>query len=212
MGDETPSTRRGVRVAQPLDRREVILREAAELFARQGVAATTVREIADAAGILSGSLYHHFASKDEIVDAVVSTFLHDLRAAYDEVLGSDTDPAERLRGLVLASLQTVATHPRATEIYQNDAHRLRASNGYGYVEESAKAVRAAWVGTLEDGIRSGAFRDDVPVKVLYPLLRDGLWLTARWFKPSKAYGHEELAADYYGLFLDGLAGRVRAWT
>jgi AcrR family transcriptional regulator len=72
-------------VAQPLDRREVILREAAELFARQGVAATTVREIADAAGILSGSLYHHFTSKDEIVDAVVSSFLHDLRAAYDEV-------------------------------------------------------------------------------------------------------------------------------
>ena len=73
-------------MAAPTDRREVILREAAELFARQGVAATTVREIADAAGILSGSLYHHFASKDDIVDAVLSTFLTDLRKRYDEVL------------------------------------------------------------------------------------------------------------------------------
>lgn len=199
-------------MALPLDRREVILREAAELFARQGVAATTVREIADAAGILSGSLYHHFTSKDEIVDAVLSTFLQDLRARYEEVLGSGADPAERLRGLVRVSLETVAEHPRATEIYQNDAHRLRASNGYAYVEESARAVRAAWVGVLEEGIRSGAFRDDVPVKVLYPLLRDGLWLTARWFKPTKAYGHTELAADYWRLFLNGVAGRVDAWT
>jgi len=199
-------------VPAPQDRREVILREAAKLFARQGVTATTVREIADAAGILSGSLYHHFTSKDEIVDAVLSTFLHELRDRYDEVLDSGGDPADRLRGLVQVSLETVAAHPRATEIYQNDAHRLRATNGYAYVEESAKAVRAAWVSVLEEGIRSGAFRDDVPVKVMYPLLRDGLWLTARWFKPTKAYGHAELAADYLRLFLDGLSSRVGAWT
>ena len=199
-------------MAAPQDRREVILREAAELFARQGVTATTVREIADAAGILSGSLYHHFTSKDEIVDAVLSTFLQELRRRYDDVLDAGGDPADRLRGLVQVSLETVSAHPRATEIYQNDAHRLRAANGYAYVEESAKAVRAAWVGVLEEGIRSGAFRDDVPVKVMYPLLRDGLWLTARWFKPTKAYGHAELAADYWRLFLDGLSSRVGAWT
>ncbi|MCU1590580.1 MAG: transcriptional regulator, TetR family [Frankiales bacterium] len=191
-------------MAAPTDRREVILREAAELFARQGVAGTTVREIADAAGILSGSLYHHFASKDDIVDAVLSTFLTELRERYDEVLGSDGDAAQRLRGLVVASLETVAAHPRATEIYQNDAHRLSAENGYPFVEESAKAVRAAWVGLLEEGRETGAFRGDVPVKVMYPLLRDGLWLTARWFRPTKSYGHEQLADDYWRLFFSGL--------
>jgi AcrR family transcriptional regulator len=191
-------------VAAPTDRREVILHEAAGLFARQGVAATTVREIADAAGILSGSLYHHFASKDDIVDAVLSTFLTELRERYDEVLRAGGDAAERLRGLVSASLATVAAHPRATEIYQNDAHRLFAENGYPFIEESAKAVRAAWVGLLEEGRASGAFRDDVPVKVMYPLLRDGLWLTARWFRPTRTYGHEQLAADYWRLICDGL--------
>jgi AcrR family transcriptional regulator len=197
-------------VAAPTDRREVILREAAELFARQGVAATTVREIADAAGILSGSLYHHFASKDDIVDAVLSTFLTELRGRYDDVLAGNGDAAERLRGLIVASLETVASHPRATEIYQNDAHRLRADNGYPFVEESAKAVRAAWVGVLEEGRANGAFRNDVPLKVTYPLLRDGLWLTARWFRPTKGYGHQELADDYWRIFLGGLTGTTPA--
>lgn len=191
-------------MAAPTDRREIILQQAAELFARQGVAATTVREIADAAGILSGSLYHHFASKDDIVDAVLSTFLTELRERYDEVLSAGGDAAERLRGLVTASLETVAAHPRATEIYQNDAHRLSADNGYPYVEESAKTVRAAWLGLLEEGRASGAFRSDVPVKVMYPLLRDGLWLTARWFRPTKAYGHAELAVDYWRMFSAGV--------
>ena len=185
------------------DRRDVILERAADLFARQGVAATTVREIADAVGILSGSLYHHFASKDEIVDAIVGSFMDDLVSRYDEVLASGSDARERLRGLVVASLATVASHPHATEIYQKDARYL--AEGKAPVAENARLIRRAWIGVLEDGVQAGVFRADVPVTVIYPLLRDGLWLTARWFKPTRAYGYEELAQDYLRVFLDGIA-------
>jgi len=192
-------------VAAPTDRREVILREAAELFARQGVAATTVREIADAAGILSGSLYHHFASKDDIVDAIVSSFLDDLVSRYDAVMAAGDDPHTRLVGLVQASIATSADHPHATEIYQNDARYLQADDGPTVVRQSARAVRNAWISVLEDGAASGAFRDDVPVKVVYPLLRDGLWLTARWFVPTRTYGYQQLAEDYVKVFVEGIA-------
>lgn len=191
-------------MATPLDRREVILERAADLFAKQGVAATTVREIAEAVGILSGSLYHHFASKEAIVDAIVSSFMHDLVARYDLVLATERDPASRLRGLVHASIATSADHPHATEIYQNDARYLQAADGPTVVRQSARSVRAAWVKVLEEGAASGAFRNDVPVKVIYPLLRDGLWLTARWFVPSKSYGYGELAADYVKVFVEGI--------
>jgi TetR/AcrR family transcriptional regulator, cholesterol catabolism regulator len=192
-------------VTQAVDRRDVILERAADLFARQGVAATTVREIADAVGILSGSLYHHFASKDEIVDAIVGSFMDDLVTRYDEVLASTDDPAQRLRGLVVSSLATVAGHPHATEIYQKDARYL--SEGKAPVAENARLVRRAWIGVLEEGVEAGIFRSDVPVTVIYPLLRDGLWLTARWFKPTKTYGYDELAADYLKVFLDGIGAR-----
>jgi len=50
------------------NRRADVVRLAGELFAQKGFRATTVREIADAAGILSGSLYHHFDSKESIAD------------------------------------------------------------------------------------------------------------------------------------------------
>jgi AcrR family transcriptional regulator len=192
-------------VTAAVDRREVILDRAADLFARQGVAATTVREIADAVGILSGSLYHHFASKDDIVDAIVGSFMTDLVARYDGVLTSTQDPAQRLRGLVVASLETVAGHPHATEIYQNDARYL-ASTGEGKapVTENARLIRRAWIGVLEEGVAAGLFRADVPVSVIYPLLRDGLWLTARWFKPTRGYGYDELAEDYLKVFVEGI--------
>jgi AcrR family transcriptional regulator len=189
-------------VTQAVDRRDVILERAADLFARQGVAATTVREIADAVGILSGSLYHHFASKDDIVDAIVGSFMDELVGRYDAVLASTGDAAERLRGLVIASLTTVASHPHATEIYQKDARYL--AGGKAPVAENARLIRRAWIGVLEEGVAAGQFRSDVPVSVIYPLLRDGLWLTARWFKPTRTYGYDELAGDYLRVFLEGI--------
>jgi TetR/AcrR family transcriptional regulator, cholesterol catabolism regulator len=192
-------------VTQAVDRRDVILERAADLFARQGVAATTVREIADAVGILSGSLYHHFASKDEIVDAIVGSFMDDLVSRYDAVLASEHDAAQRLRGLVAASLETVAGHPHATEIYQKDARYLAV--GKAPVAENARLIKQAWIGVLEEGVAAGQFRSDVPVSVIYPLLRDGLWLTARWFKPTKTYGYDDLAVDYLKVFLEGIGTR-----
>jgi AcrR family transcriptional regulator len=190
--------------ASQVDRRDVILERAADLFAKQGVAATTVREIAEAVGILSGSLYHHFSSKDAIVDAIVASFMDDLVARYDAVLAADTDPATRLKGLVSASIATSAEHPHATEIYQNDARYLQAADGQTVVRTNARAVRAAWIKVLEEGAQAGVFRNDVPIKVIYPLLRDGLWLTASWFVPTKAYGYDELAADYVKVFVEGI--------
>src|SRR6202046_4782388 len=63
------------------ERRADVMQTAAELFAQKGFRATTVREIADAAGILSGSLYHHFDSKESIGAELLSDFLHELLAA-----------------------------------------------------------------------------------------------------------------------------------
>ena len=54
----------------PVSRRDELLDLAATMFAERGLRATTVRDIADSAGILSGSLYHHFKSKEQMVEEV----------------------------------------------------------------------------------------------------------------------------------------------
>jgi AcrR family transcriptional regulator len=67
-------------------RRAELLELAAKMFAERGYGQTTVRDIADAAGILSGSLYHHFDSKESMVDEILRTFLDELFARYREVV------------------------------------------------------------------------------------------------------------------------------
>ena len=61
------------------DRRQAILGIATRYFATHGFEATTVRQIADDANILSGSLYHHFETKDDILDEIIRDVVRRMR-------------------------------------------------------------------------------------------------------------------------------------
>jgi TetR/AcrR family transcriptional regulator, cholesterol catabolism regulator len=194
---------------EPGDRRERILASAAALFARKGVSATTVREIADEAGILSGSLYHHFESKEAMVDEIVTSYLEDLRSRYKRGLDGESHPRTRLHDLIVASLEVVEAHPHATEIYQNDVNYLTQIERFGYLRTAGKEVQQTWLSVIEAGIAEGVIRDDLDPKILYRLMRDAVWLSVRWFKPTAAYPITRLAEDCTSLFLDGLSKPVR---
>ncbi|MFC0527714.1 TetR/AcrR family transcriptional regulator [Phytohabitans kaempferiae] len=197
-------------MAEALDRRQQIIDSAAASFASRGVAATTVRQIADEVGILSGSLYHHFESKEAIVEAIISPYLDELRVRYREALSGAGDPPTRLRNLVAASLATAATHPQATEIYQNDVNYLRGFERFAFLRDVQREVRAAWLAVINEGVATGAFRSDVDPQVFYRLIRDAVWLSVRWFYPSDDYPVSRLADQCTAVFLDGLAARPAA--
>jgi len=191
-------------MAREPDRRDAILNSAAALFASRGVAATTIRQIADEVGILSGSLYHHFESKEAIVDEIVSSYLEDLRTRYKSVLAHESDPRQRLHDLVVTSLEVVEAHPHATEIYQNDVNYLLQFERFGYLRSAGKEVQSTWLQVIEAGIAQGVFRADIDPKIVYRLMRDAVWLSVRWFKPSRGYPISRLAEDCTSLFLNGL--------
>jgi TetR/AcrR family transcriptional regulator, cholesterol catabolism regulator len=195
---------------EPADRHDQILAVAAGLFARKGVAATTVREIADEVGILSGSLYHHFDSKEAMVDEILAPYLKDLREAYKVVRSSATDPRTKLRDLVAASLQVVEAHPHATEIYQSDVNYLSQSERFGYLTAAAGEVRKAWLEVIGDGVARGVFRPDLEPGIAYRLMRDAVWLSVRWFRPTPDYPLTRFAEDCTSLFLDGVATTAAA--
>jgi len=190
---------------KPAGRHDQILAVAARLFAHKGVAATTVREIADEVGILSGSLYHHFDSKEVMVDEILAPYLNDLREACGSVLSRPGDPGTRLRDLVVASLCVVEAHPHATEIYQSDANYLGQFGRFGYLTDAASDVRRAWLEVISDGVSQGAFRADLEPGIAYRLMRDAIWLSVRWFRPTSQYPITRFAEDCTSLFLEGIA-------
>lgn len=188
-------------------RREAILHEAARQFALKGIAGTTVREIADAVGVLSGSLYHHFASKDDIVHAILSEYLETLTSAYRRAVDVGTDPRSQMAALIRESLGVMGTHPYATEIYQTSGRLLSGRPKYANVKDAADLVATTWTRVIETGVAGGAFRRDMPVSVVYRLVRDSLWLSVRWFRSTAEYSTDQFADNLVSMYLDGIVPR-----
>lgn len=196
----------GLQMAEVQDRRELILSTAAEMFARKGLRATTVRGIADSVGVFSGSLYHHFPSKDAIVDEVLTRYLDAIRARYAVVLASGKSPAECLHDLVVTSLEIAEEQPHATAIYQNEGQYLREMPGFSHIQSAATEIQQAWLQVIDTGVADGSFRGDIPSWVFYRLIRDAVWLSIRWHRPDGSYSTRQLAEDVTSLFLHGFAG------
>lgn len=194
---------------QSNERRAELLAIAAKLFAERGLRATTVRDIADAAGILSGSLYHHFDSKDAILDEILRRYLDTIRQRYADVLATDGSATERLHNIVLASLRTAAEHPHATAIYQNELHYLREQERYQPIQGYAADIQRTWMKIIKGGVADGSFRDDIDPRVFYRLIRDAVWLSVRYSRPNHAASAERMAADVTAVFLNGFSAPRR---
>jgi TetR/AcrR family transcriptional regulator, cholesterol catabolism regulator len=185
-------------------RRDELLSLAATMFAERGLRATTVRDIADSAGILSGSLYHHFSSKEEMVDEVLRGFLDWLFERYRQIVETEPNPLERLKGLFMASFEAIATRHAEVVIYQDEAKRLSAQERFSYVEERNKEQRKMWVEVLNQGIAEGYFRPDVDVDLVYRFIRDTTWVSVRWYQPGGPLTAEQVGRQYLSIVLGGI--------
>ncbi len=107
----TPESKEPRTSGEGRTRREQLLAIAGRLFAEKGFRNTTVRDIADAAGILSGSLYHHFDSKESMVDELLVPFQTELFAKYDAILASEDDARAKLEAAVRVSSRRSTSTP-----------------------------------------------------------------------------------------------------
>nr|WSW70487.1 TetR/AcrR family transcriptional regulator [Streptomyces sp. NBC_00995] len=185
-------------------RRAEILSAAAGVFAAQGYNATTVRRIADEAGMLAGSLYYHFDSKESMLDEILSAFLDELWAAYDTVLAAGLGPREAIGALVTQSFRQIDRHGPAVSIYQRESRHLSAQPRFAYLSDSQPKFENAWLRTLERGVAEHAFRGDLDVRLVYRFVRDTVWVAASWYRPGGTHSPEEIARQYLSMVLAGI--------
>jgi len=186
-------------------RREELLGIAAKLFAERGFKNTTVRDIADAAGILSGSLYHHFDSKESMVDELLDSFQTGLWQQYDAIEASDLTPRGKLEAIVRTSFDAIDEHHSEVAIFQSDAAYLATFERFAYLDRRNLKFRELWTGLLEAGVASGELRADLDVELVYRFLRDTVWVAVRWYRPGGALGPGAVADQYLKILLEGIA-------
>jgi len=185
-------------------RRNELLALAAGLFAERGLRATTVRDIADAAGILSGSLYHHFDSKESMVDEILRGFLEDLFGRYREIAAAGLPARDTLEALVAASFDSFDRSHAAVSIYQAEAKRLGGTPNFEYIEEYNREFRETWRRVLVQGVKDGSFRPELDTELALRFLRDTVWVSVHWYRPGGRITVDNLTKQYLTIVLDGL--------
>lgn len=186
------------------ERRAHLVVLAGELFAQKGYRATTVREIADAAGILSGSLYHHFESKESIGDEILSGFMSEVLADYRAALASAGSPRDVLEQIVRSTSVTLSRQRAALAMLQNDWSYFSTQPRFSYLRRALREIERAWITQLELGKASGEFRADLDASLTYRLLRDVLWIPAQW-RRTGGYSTDQVADELLRLLFDGIS-------
>ncbi|ODV09043.1 MAG: hypothetical protein ABT20_11585 [Rubrivivax sp. SCN 70-15] len=186
----SPSPRQA-RTPRSDNRLPELLDAAAALFARRGYAGTSMRDIALAVKMLPGSLYYHFASKEELLVAVYEAGVEELAGAVRNAAGADSAPWERLEAACRAHLETVLRHSDYAQVlirvYPEDvpdvAERLRGLRA-GYEDIFRELVAAL-------PLPAGSDR-----RTLRLMLMGALNWARVWFDPAGRQTPRSLAARF----------------
>ena len=173
------------------------------MFARKGFQNSTMRDVADATGILAGSLYHHYASKDDLLVEVLKRFYADSIDDIGRIVADTEDPADTIVSLIeLAVGYTVERRDEAM-IIENDAPYLAQLPAFDFVFEAATQAERLWLGVLERARDAGQVRAELDLPTLYRTIMGSMFASVRWYQPAGRMKPKELVRQQVRLFFDG---------
>jgi AcrR family transcriptional regulator len=180
MADEEDGARvsglkRGSTTEVSIARKEQILDAALNLFYERGYDATSIQDIADAVGLLKGSLYYHIPSKESVLFEIVRRAHDDLLALTDEALNTDAPALERLRTLIGRHCEYVASNTHAVSVFFNEYRALDEAHRKVIVAE-----RDEYEKRIRDLIRQGQDNSEIAKDLTPKVTAMGLLGMVNW--------------------------------
>lgn len=183
-------------------RTQIILRTATELFAEQGYHAVGMRLIATRVGIRGPSLYHHFASKEDLLYAIALSVTKDYMDEHLPLLDGPGSPRDRLSALVRAHLGYMWEHRLEEVVGLREMHALspaRRTEVNDYRRYYQRRIRD----TITAGVRSGDFVTADPRLATFAML-DMLNGVNGWYRSGGPYAVDEVVDRYVELIIGHL--------
>ena len=186
-------------VASDKPRKDALIEAASHLFRSKGYERTSVRDLAQAVGIQSGSLFYHFRSKSEILEAVMAHGIGEItrnaRSALHGIQGAKPRLLTLLR-VHLTALLGSQQHALEVSLYEWDSLDLQARQLIVSLRDEYELI---WQQVLDDAVRSGLISQDT--KLLRKMLLGSLNWTVQWFQPSGDLSIDQLAERMLALLI-----------
>ncbi|WP_017939342.1 TetR/AcrR family transcriptional regulator [Zestomonas thermotolerans] len=178
-------------VTDPESPRGKLLQTAAHLFRTKGFERTTVRDLASAVGIQSGSIFHHFKSKDEILRSVMEeTILYNI-ALMRAALAEAGTVRERVLALIRCELQSIIGGTGEAMAVLVFEWRSLSEQGQAHILKLRDLYEELWMDVLSEAKEAGYFKGD-PF-ILRRFLTGALSWTTTWYRAEGSMSLDQLA-------------------
>ncbi|MGW4797658.1 TetR family transcriptional regulator [Nonomuraea sp. NPDC004297] len=170
-----PATNPGDVIASAEDsRRSELLRIAADVFSYAGYTSTSLRDIAHAAGILAGSLYHHFPSKEALAVELISAFHAEIEATAHRSRSGVSDPLSAIVAFAAQVGGVVERHRAAAQMCRYDAPSTATEAMSSLVRRKLPAIESRWSELLRAAREQGAIRAGTDLPMVQNVLSEAV--------------------------------------
>ncbi|TKB57637.1 TetR/AcrR family transcriptional regulator [Ferrimonas aestuarii] len=177
-------------LADPQSPRGRLLAHAAKLFRNKGYQSTTVRDIAAAVGILSGSIFHHYKNKDAILKAVMLEGIYHSMGQMHAALEQAQGPKGKLRALIACELDSMnGSRGDAMTVVVNE-WRFLSDGGQADILSLREEYEQLWISVLEQAFEQELLQ--CPPSVMRKLLYGAITWTDKWFRPDGELSEAQL--------------------
>lgn len=172
------------------DAREGIIAAATHLFARRGIASTTMAEIAEAAGLGPSSLYYWFRSKQQILEVIVEDVNRAPLGFAEAALQQEGPVTGRLRELIRRDVETLCSFPFDI----NEVHRLASEDDDAFTRywDERRRLIGAVEALVAEGVARGELRAVDPDLAALTLLANDE-ASQNWFRDDDRWTAAEVA-------------------
>ena len=181
-----------------------LLDEAARAFAQRGFAAASVREIVEPVGMLPGSLYCHFATKEALLAAVYKEGVERIGAAVDAAVAPLDDPWQRLEAACVAHLGSLLDRTDYSQV----VIRVRPSDAPA-AEAELIALRDSYEKRFARLVAALPLARPTDRTMLRLMLVGALNWSQTWYRDGRAMTPEKIARRFVGLLKASLAATAK---
>ncbi|MBE0671817.1 MAG: TetR family transcriptional regulator [Anaerolineales bacterium] len=182
--------------------RDDILDAAAQVFRQKGFHGASMSAIADAVNLQKASLYHHVASKQEILLALLDRALVMLIDYIGGIARQPLPSDEKLRQMIRGYLKSLADNPDLTSVLLFE-HRSLDKKSHARHVPQRDAFEAIWRDVLNEGVRTKVF-DLKDTGLAARALMGVMNWTLTWYRFEGEKSIEQIADEYSDFMLKGM--------
>lgn len=172
-----------------------VIEAAIAIFYAKGYPAATIQDVADAVGVLKGSLYHYIETKEDLLHKVLRGSHEQAQAIMAEVSALEGAPMERLRNYLKLIHLWYLEHPQRVSVYFTQQQHLTGDR-YAEMRMQNREFEHFLRGLLAEAKRCGALAADVDPKLASFFILGALNSLPKWYQPGGPLSRQQIAEEF----------------